>query len=413
MIYIIIIITLYLMAVHYAKNWVHDKVAHVKVAYPLVKEYRDVEHDWKPTYNLEHHALKVFNIPFVPERNEVFYIENEYDEEANLFIQENLELIKTLLGSKGLTFVYLPLVRVSMSLAESMVAYHNPNLSARKTIGNNDLEKKLSSDFLLDYMVYPQNRPSVTCGFCWYNTTFSLFDFKKRWYVFDYISFDGAEARKRPREVLEDMLPELGTRKIWRKGCHCEVSIESESFADDNFEEETRKILADIQDKLNAIRLKGVSEAIIARYIKPCPKLSRLTVSSSFTITLNDYNNTVITMEPIVKAVFLLFLRHEEGILFKELSDYQAELEIIYRAVKARKNDIDEKLSSGFTPQISSNVKRLTSPLSNLINEKCTRIKESFIVHFHDSIASNYYIQGSRASKKLIIVPRNLVIWEK
>jgi hypothetical protein len=126
-----------------------------------------------------------------------------------------------------------------------------------------------------------------------------------------------------------------------------------------------------------------------------------------------DYNNVEITMEPIVKAVFILFLRHEEGIYFKDLSDYQTELEIIYRAVKAKRNDINEKMQLGFTPQISNSVKSLTNPFSNSINEKCTRIKEAFILHFHDSIASNYYIQGMRASEKLIKISRDLVIWEE
>ena len=240
----------------------------------------------------------------------------------------------------------------------------------------------------------------------------SLFNFKKVWHVFDYISFDGAEARRHPREVLEDMLPELGAGRIWRKGIDCEHKIESQGEADDNFDDETKKILVEIQEKLNSVRLKGISEAIIAQYVKPCPKISRITISNNFTITLNDYDNKEITMEPVVKAVFILFLRHAEGIYFKDLPDYQTELEIIYRAIKARTNDIDAKLSSGFTPQISDNVKSLTNPFSNSINEKCTRIKEAFIIHFHDCIASNYYIQGARARRKVITIPRELVIWE-
>ena len=79
--------------------------------------------------------MKVFNIPFVPEENEVFYIENEYDEEANLFIQENMDLIKEILATRGLTFVYLPSISISREMAESMVAYY--------TAGVNVLPKQL------------------------------------------------------------------------------------------------------------------------------------------------------------------------------------------------------------------------------------------------------------------------------
>ena len=417
---VIAAVVLYGVLFHYAREWIHSKVRKpVPVGdaddyyrkFPQCKEYIGEEHEWKPVYNLEHCAVTIFNIPFVPEDTEVFYMENNYDEEANLFVKENIDMIRELLATRGLTFVYLPDISVSKEMAEAMVAYYSPN-SEDSTVNNDGYRHGLRSDFLLDYMVYPENRPKLKSAFCWYNQPKSLFGGKKMWYIFDYITFDGAEARQHPREVLEDMLPELGTKKIWRRGAHKEVPIESDGPADDNFDEESKKILKEIQEKLNAVRLKGISEAIIAQYVKPCPELSRITVGCDFTITLNDYDNRVIAMEPVVKAVFILFLRHEEGIYFKDLADYRRELEIIYRAVKSKHNDIDERMHSGFTPQISNSVRSLTDPCSNSINEKCTRIKEAFIQQFHDCIASNYYVRGMRAQAKRITIPRHLVIWE-
>lgn len=375
-----------------------------------LESLRKKRYEWKPTYKLEHRGLKVFNIPFVPEANEVFYIENEYDEEANLFIQENIDLIKEVLATKGLTFVYLPFVKVTKEIAESMLAYYTADQNC--SIDDNGYEEGMKSSLLLDYMIIHENRQKITRGFCWYNTSYSLFKFKKVWYTFDYISFDGAEARQHPREVLEDMLPELGNSNTWEQGWYCKEKNPSDGFADDNFDEDTKKLLEEIQEKLGVVRLKGISEAVIARYTKPCPKLSRMTVSNSFKITLNDYDNKEIIMEPLVKAVFILFLRHREGILFKELPDYRRELEIIYRAVKDKNNNIEKQMRSGFTPQISKSVNSLTNPQSNSINEKCTRIKEAFLMHFHESIASNYYVQGYKASEKMITLPRNLLIWE-
>ena len=41
-----------------------------------------------------------------------------------------------------------------------------------------------------------------------------------------------------------------------------------------------------------------------------------------------------ITMEPLIKAVFLLFLKHPEGIMFKELPEYRRELAEIYGRIK-------------------------------------------------------------------------------
>lgn len=48
----------------------------------------------------------------------------------------------------------------------------------------------------------------------------------------------------------------------------------------------------------------------------PKPKLSKLVVTKDLRIFLPDYENMEITMEPLVKAVFLLFLKRPEGIMF-------------------------------------------------------------------------------------------------
>ena len=157
---IITILILYLILFHYLKDWIHSKVINTDTdksmedfykKHPSAKQYIGEEHSWEPTFNLEHRGLKVFNIPFVPEDNEIFYIENEYDEEANLFIKENLDLIREILATKGLSFVYLPFISVSKEMAESMVAYYsaNPNTNS---ITNEDFKHGLKNDFLLDYI---------------------------------------------------------------------------------------------------------------------------------------------------------------------------------------------------------------------------------------------------------------------
>ena len=69
-------------------------------------------------------------------------------------------------------------------------------------------------------------------------------------------------------------------------------------------------------------------------------------------------------------------------------------------------------------------VERLTNPLDNAINEKCSRIKSAFTVLMDDYSAS-YYIIGSQAERidpssprrwfrrlKVITLPRKLVVYE-
>ena len=54
---------------------------------------------------------------------------------------------------------------------------------------------------------------------------------------------------------------------------------------------------------------------------------------------LPDYNDMEIKMEPIVKAVYLLFLKHPEGIAFKCLPDYRQELAEIYTKLRPMGRD--------------------------------------------------------------------------
>ena len=45
-------------------------------------------------------------------------------------------------------------------------------------------------------------------------------------------------------------------------------------------------------------------------------------------------SNMEIKMEPLVKSVYLLFLKHPEGIMFKCLPEYREELAQIYNRIR-------------------------------------------------------------------------------
>jgi hypothetical protein len=109
-----------------------------------------------------------------------------------------------------------------------------------------------------------------------------------------------------------------------------------------------------------------------------------------------------IKMEPINKAVFLLFLRHPEGIVFKHLPDYRKELAELYQKIKPL----------GLNERAIQSIEDVTNPLLNSINEKCARIRGAFISQFDESLAKHYYINGNRGEAKMIDLSRDLVIWE-
>jgi hypothetical protein len=139
-------------------------------------------------------------------------------------------------------------------------------------------------------------------------------------------------------------------------------------------------------------------------------KLSRLVITEDYRFVLEDYNQTEVELQPVHKAVYLLFLAHPEGIEFKRLGDYRQELMNYY--LKTAKMMDKEK--------IEESVDHLVNPLDNAINEKCSRIKKVFL-ELMDEYRASYYIISSHTQKhiagrvwyerlKVITLPRHLVI---
>ena len=144
-------------------------------------------------------------------------------------------------------------------------------------------------------------------------------------------------------------------------------------------------------------------------------KLSRILITNDYRFILEDYNRQEVELQPVHKAVYLLFLAHPEGIEFKRLSDYREELTRYYMAT-AKLMD-KEKIIEG--------VDHLVNPLDNAINEKCSRIKKVFL-DMMDEYTASYYIISSHTQKhiagssriwyqrlKVITLPRELVVYSK
>ena len=145
-----------------------------------------------------------------------------------------------------------------------------------------------------------------------------------------------------------------------------------------------------------------ISQYILEQLIHPDDRLSRLVITKDYRLLLPDYNDMEIKMEPLVKAVYLLFLKHPEGIMFKYLPDYREELTEIYIKLKPL----------GLTDRAIHSIEDVTNPLLNSINEKCARIRGAFVGQFDDHLARHYYIDGMRGEAKKISLPRDLVVWE-
>lgn len=143
--------------------------------------------------------------------------------------------------------------------------------------------------------------------------------------------------------------------------------------------------------------------------------LSPLVITKDFRFILPNYGNKEVMLSPIHKSLYMLFLNHPEGIEFKNLIDYREELLAIY-------NEVGNRVGPD---KMVETVNRLTNPLDNAINEKCSRIKAAFS-DLMDEYQADYYIINSHIKRhqsistklwferlKIINLPRELVVIEK
>ena len=107
-------------------------------------------------------------------------------------------------------------------------------------------------------------------------------------------------------------------------------------------------------------------EKALSSLIETERPLLQLAISKDYRLYLGEQRMEV-RMEPLVKAVYLLFLRHPEGIIFKDLPDYRQELTKIYSDVRPW----------GLSDRALQSIEDVTNPMLNSINEKCARRNES------------------------------------
>ena len=160
-------------------------------------------------------------------------------------------------------------------------------------------------------------------------------------------------------------------------------------------------LIKEMQEKVQMLKGYGMTEEEIISQLFCTQPLPKLIISRNYRIFLGD-ERIEVHLEPLVKAVYLLFLNHPEGIVFKELPDCREELAKIYNKVRPW----------GLTDRALKSLEDVTNPMLNSINEKCARIRKTFGAFLDSRVAGQYYRKGVRGKAKKIALPRELVAWE-
>lgn len=340
------------------------------------------------------YTIGLKGLPFRPDPKQVIYVENEYNEAINNLIIKNYELIRSHFFARGYEFCYLPLLYKNFS--DYTFSYYNPSGSQHR--------QPIESSFLLNYMARPQNRSQIPSSLIYYKEFSTLQeseDIALRGISIEDISLQDDTFS----HLLDDIIADQADVRDIR------FSIKSSSpeksvpiyLSDENFDHETIQLVQEVAEKIKQLKQRGISAYALEELLcNPDGKVSRMVITPDYRIILPDYNDMEIVMTPLVKAVYLLFLRHDKGIPFKHLLDYRAELLQIYSDIRG----------GDLTDEMKHSVELATSPFNNSINEKCARIREAFVAKFDEHIAKYYFVTGKRGEPKRITLSRNLVEWE-
>ena len=320
---------------------------------------------------------------------ELVYVANEEDKSLTDLFETHPEVLEGWGQMIGFHIIYLPLLMKRLK-EKRVLKYRAPYLSDADF---NNIE--IGNDFLLQYLDNPEDKDRMKHGFIRTENIHRGDDGKdkatNRFYPLS--STNG--------EPLADQLHRIG-KQISAEKYKASRFIEGKTQDGDYLDDDTEELMEEVKERIGKLRQRGIAKYLLERLIHPDDRLSRLVVTKDYRIVLPDYQDMEIKMEPLAKAVFLLFLKHPEGIAFKSLPDHRKELADIYTKLRP----------AGLTDRAMQSIEDVTNPLLNSINEKCARIRGAFVGEFDDYMAKYYYIDGKRGEVKKIALPRDLVIWE-
>ena len=158
-----------------------------------------------------------------------------------------------------------------------------------------------------------------------------------------------------------------------------------------------------IQERLGLLGASkpALVETAIHRDLDSQREPRRLFVDKSYNIRPDSPTSPPLPFRPLLKALFILFLKHPEGVLLKERDRYAEELNDIYGAILPNSSEEDRR----------KRVNRLMDLTDNSFSENASKLNSEIDLLF-PGLADYYKIKGSNGHPRRIMLDPLLVVWE-
>lgn len=333
--------------------------------------------------------------------NVILYLEGTYNQSANDYLSKNYLLIQKAMTRSGNQFVYLPKLLENQDFVDGL-NYYLPGISlenSKDLIQN--VYRTIQTNYSLDpsqncFLKFSENGSEVEY---WYPVN------EKMLYIDSLINLPALKPlriqySKYPKKVNyldDDLLLDDYLESVLGEP----VDVIQPNKTETSDDAELINLQVELKAKINRlIQIGGLDFVVqlLQKQLKVETKLSPILVDRNYRIWLTDYQKEI-KMPPLSKIVYILYLKHPEGLAFSELSDYRHELLDMYKNISNRL-DVDA---------LTESVNQLVDPTENRLNEKVSLIPLAFRKELDATLINPYLILGERGEKRAIHLDRHLI----